>query len=91
MKQLQGTARGRIVELATNIDVSIGNRTVSPGDYVIADRSAAIFIRSEDMDSVLAAAEKISRKEAAMADAINAGRPISAVMGGDYEDMLKAK
>ena len=84
------TARGRILELATNMPVTIGDVTVTPGDYVIADRSAAIFLSATDIDRVLAAAEIIARREAAMAEAIQAGRPISAVMGGDYEHMLKA-
>ena len=83
------TARGRIVELGTNVPVSIGDVTVAPGDYVIADRSAVIFIPAADIDRVLAAAERIAAKEEAMAKAILAGEPIGAVMGASYEHMLK--
>jgi regulator of RNase E activity RraA len=83
------TARGRVVEKGTNVPVQIGAVTVHPGDYVLADRSAVIFIAQADIDRVLAAAELIVAREAAMAKAILAGTPISQVMGGNYEHMLK--
>jgi len=84
------TARGRVVELATNGSVEIGTVTVNPGDYVIADGSAVAFIRSEHIEQVLLAAESIAAREAAMAEALRAGRPITEVMGANYEHMLKA-
>ena len=62
--------------------------TVDPGDYVIADRSAVIFIAAADIVRVLEAAEEIAAKEAAMAAALREGKPISTVMGGNYESML---
>ena len=82
------TARGRVVELATNGPVAIGTVSVNPGDYVIADGSAVVFIRPEHIEQVLAAAESIAAREAAMAQALRAGRPITEVMGANYEHML---
>jgi regulator of RNase E activity RraA len=82
------TARGRLVEKATNRPVRIGAMTVNPDDYVIADRSAVIFIAPEHIDAVLEAAEQIVAREAAMARAIRAGERISEVLGGSYERML---
>jgi regulator of RNase E activity RraA len=82
------TARGRIVELASNQPVRIGDVTVSAGDYVIADGSAVIFIRPEHIDSVLEAGEAIVTREAVMAKALLGGQPITEVMGADYEHML---
>lgn len=82
------TARGRVVEKGTNVPVQVGAVEVAPGDYVLADRSAVIFIAARDIDRVLQAAETIVAKEAAMAKAILAGRPIGEVMGGNYEHML---
>jgi hypothetical protein len=38
---------------------------------------------------VLEAAEAIFEREAAMAKALSAGTPVSQVMGGAYEHMLK--
>ena len=83
------TARGRVVELGTQVDLSIGPVTVQPGDYVLADRSAVIFIKERDIERVLQAAEVIVAKEAAMAKAILAGTPIGEVMGGHHEHMIK--
>ena len=83
------TARGRLVEVATNERIAVGTVVVSAGDYVIADASAVVFIRQADLSRVLDAAEKIVEKEKLMAESIRAGTPISKVMGADYESMLK--
>lgn len=83
------TARNRIVEAATDVPVTIGDVTVRPGDYALADSSAAIFIRAEDIVRVLQAAEDIAAREAAMGEALQQGKPITEVMGASYEHMLK--
>lgn len=82
------TARGRVVEKATNGPVTVWGVEVAAGDYVIADRSAVIFIRAVCIDAVLGVAESIAAREAAMAKSILAGTPISQVMGGHYEHLL---
>jgi len=83
------TARGRLVEIATNEPITVGTVLVSAGDYVIADASAVVFIRQADISRVLDAAEKIVAKEKLMAESIRAGTTIGQVMGADYESMLK--
>ena len=83
------TARGRVVEKGTNVAVEVGTVTVQPGDYVLADGSAVIFIAAANIARVLEAAEMIVAKEAAMAKAILSGTPIGQVMGGNYEHMLE--
>jgi regulator of RNase E activity RraA len=83
------TARGRIVELGTNVPVTFETVDVMPGDYVIADRSAVIFIAPDAIARVLDVAEGIAGKEAAMAAALAASQPIGEVMAGNYEHMLK--
>jgi regulator of RNase E activity RraA len=83
------TARGRIVELGTNVPVTIGAVEVHPGDYVVADSSGVAFIPAAQLERVLAAAEAIARREAAMMDLLRAGRAIHEVMGADYEGMLQ--
>lgn len=83
------TARGRVVEKGTNVPVTVWGVAVEAGDFVLADRSAVIFIRAADVDRVLDAAETIAAREAAMAKALLAGQPPSQVMGGNYEFMLK--
>jgi len=82
------TARGRIVEVATNEPVAIGDVTVSPGDYVIADGSGVVFVPSAEILGVLETAESIVERERAMAEALLAGQPISQVMGASYEKLL---
>lgn len=84
------TARGRVVELGTNIPVTIEGVRVDPGDYVAADRSGVIIIKPQNIDRVLDLAHGLVAKEAAMARALLAGTPASAVMAGNYETMLES-
>lgn len=83
------TARGRVAEAFTNQPITVGEVTVHPGDYAIADASGVVFVRAQDIARVLDAAEAIAGREAAMARALLAGQPVSAVMGADYEHMLR--
>ena len=83
------TARGRIVETATNQPILVGDVQVSAGDYAIADASAVVFVAQGEIQRVLETAESIMAREDAMAQALRAGTPISQVMGANYEHMLK--
>lgn len=83
------TARGRVAEAFTNQPITLGEVTVHPGDYAIADASGVVFVRADDIARVLDAAEAIAGREAAMARALLAGQPVSQVMGADYEHMLR--
>ncbi|MGH9638415.1 MAG: RraA family protein [Candidatus Acidiferrales bacterium] len=83
------TARGRIVELANNQPIEVGDVKVTPGDYAIADSSGVVFIAAEEIGRVLPAAEEIAAREAAMAKALLEGEPITKVMGANYENMLR--
>ena len=83
------TARGRIVEVATNEPITVADICVSPGDYAIADGSAVVFVARVEIQRVVETAESIMQKEEAMAAAIREGRPISQVMDASYEHMLK--
>lgn len=84
------TARGRIYESATGDPITVGDVTVSQGDWVVADGSGAAFIPGERIDDALAAAERIAAREAGMTKAVLAGHPVSTVMGGDYEHLLES-
>lgn len=83
------TARGRVEEVSVNEPVSIGGVTVAPGDLVIADGSGVVFIPAAHAAEVIGAAERIAGREAAMAKDLLAGRPVTEVMGRDYEFMLR--
>ena len=84
------TARGRIIEVATGQPVTIGEVTVADGDYVLADGSAVAFNPAAQLERVVTEAEKIAAREGLMAKAARDGKPMSQVMGADYEQMLKA-
>lgn len=85
------TARGRVVERDWNVDVEIAGVAVSPGDYVIADRTGVVFIAKQDIEAVLEKAEFLQAKEAAMVARIRAGESMPTVMGHDYETLLKGE
>jgi regulator of RNase E activity RraA len=83
------TARGRIVEVATNEPIMVGDVELNPGDYAVADGSGVVFIAAGDIARVLEAAEAIVAREEAMAQALREGVPIGQVIGASYESMLK--
>jgi 4-hydroxy-4-methyl-2-oxoglutarate aldolase len=83
------TARGRIVELANNQPIVVGDVSVKAGDYAIADSSGVVFVAAEEITRVLPTAEDIAAREAAMAQALRDGEPITKVMGANYENMLR--
>ena len=83
------TARGRVVEEAWDVPVTIAGVAVGASDYVIADGSGVVFIGADRAAEVIGAAEEIAAREARMAELVNQGVPISEVMGARYENMLK--
>ena len=83
------TARGRVAEIGTQVEITVGDITVQGDDYVIADRSGVIFIAAAQIERVLCTAEHIVAREAAMAKALLAGEPVSQVMGANYEHLLR--
>jgi 4-hydroxy-4-methyl-2-oxoglutarate aldolase len=74
------TARTRVVQESFNEPVRIAGVEVRPGDLVIADGSGAVFIASDRAEEVVAAAERLAAKEAAMIAAVRAGRSVVEVM-----------
>jgi regulator of RNase E activity RraA len=83
------TARGRIVEVATNVTITVGDLTVNPGDFVVGDGSGVAFVAEGDVERVLEAAAAVIARERAMVAALREGKPISQVMGTGYETMLR--
>jgi len=64
---------------------------VKPGDLVIADSSGVVFISADHEDEVVTSAEDIAAREALMTKDVLSGKPISEVMGANYETMLERK
>jgi 4-hydroxy-4-methyl-2-oxoglutarate aldolase len=86
---VQVTARGRIMQQSFNEQIAFAGVEVNPGDLVIADASGVVFIPQRREIEVLAQAEALAEREAAMAAAIRAGRSVLEVMESmGYEAML---
>jgi regulator of RNase E activity RraA len=86
---VQVTARGRIMQQSFNEEIAFAGVQVHPGDLVIADGSGVVFIPRAKEAEVIAQAEALARREAAMAEAIRSGRSIVEVMETmGYETML---
>lgn len=83
------TARGRIAEHSFQEPITFGNVAVKPGDHVFADGSGVVFVDQTRVEEIVATAEDIFAREAAMAAAIDRGELIGEVMAGNYEDMLR--
>lgn len=82
------TARGRVVEVATGDPLDLDGVAVAPGDLVVADRSAVVFVPLADAEAVLARATEIAERERRMAEQIGSGVPAEEVLDGRYEQML---
>ncbi|MFD5033883.1 RraA family protein [Streptomyces sp. NPDC058405] len=74
------SARGRVVQHAMDEPITFGEITVRPGDYVVADGNGVAFVPGPDAQRIVAFAERIVAREAAMADAVAQGRPVADVM-----------
>lgn len=84
------TARGRIMEEATNVSVQFGGVKVSPGDFVVGDKSGVVIIPENKIDIVLSRAEKLYDRELRMIEDIKTGMSIVEVdIKYNYEKMLK--
>jgi regulator of RNase E activity RraA len=83
------TARGRAVEVSWGEPVQFAGVPVARGDLVLADAGGVVIIPRAHAETVIAAAERIAATEAAMAAALDAGRPVSEVMGASYEELTE--
>jgi regulator of RNase E activity RraA len=84
------TARGRIMEEATNVLIQFGGVQVSPGDIVVADRSGVVIVPVARMEEVLKKSEELLQKEEAMINDIRLGMSILEVDNKySYEKMLE--
>ena len=86
---IPATARGRIIETDFNCPITVGPVTVSPGDWVVADGSGVVFLNRKNVEAILAQAEQLVVREAALVKDIEAGMPVSKVMSRTYEHMTQ--
>jgi 4-hydroxy-4-methyl-2-oxoglutarate aldolase len=84
------TARGRIMEEATNVMIQFGGVQVRPGDIVMGDRSGVVIIPAEQLAEVVEKAETFFQKEEQMIAEIRSGASMLEVDNKfNYEKMLK--
>lgn len=84
------TARGRVMEEATNCMVQFGGVQVRPGDIAFGDRSGVVIVPQEKIEEVLIKAEELYVKEEAMINAMRSGKSAMQVDEEfNYEKMLK--
>jgi len=84
------TARGRVMEEATNTMIQFGGVQVRPGDIVFGDKSGVVIIPIERLEDVIQKSEELYQKEEAMIADIKAGIPMVEVDEKyNYEKMLK--
>lgn len=74
------TARGRIVERASDGPVSFGGVTVHSRDMVVADASGVVFVPADRAEQILSAAERLASRQEAMLAAVRSGRSVVEVM-----------
>jgi 4-hydroxy-4-methyl-2-oxoglutarate aldolase len=84
------TARGRVMEEATNVMIQFGGVQVRPGDVLIADKSGIAVIPQEKLEEVLGKAEELYQKEENMVAEIRSGKSMIEIdQKYNYEKMLK--
>lgn len=80
------TARGRIAEADWNQPISFAGVSVAPGDLVLADGSGVVTLPQALAEQIIDLAETLALREQSMAEQIDAGAPITEVMGATYEN-----
>lgn len=74
------SARNRLVQISSGTPVSIAGVTVNENDYVIADRCGTVFVPAARIDEVVTIAERITRRQDGMLQAVRTGRSVEEVM-----------
>lgn len=82
------SARNRVVQVDAACPIQVGGVTVAEGDYVLADTCGTVFVPQAHIDQVLDLAERIARRQAAMVDAVRAGRSVAEVMHDSQFDAI---
>jgi regulator of RNase E activity RraA len=74
------TARGRIAERGSDVPVLFGGVLVQSGDLVLADGSGVVFLPAARAGEIIATAERLTARQAAMVAAIRGGESVIDVM-----------
>lgn len=82
------TARGRYIEIGTNIPVTIAGVTIHPGDFAVLDQSGAVIIPRTRIRDVLCQAAELRRFEEEFERALTAGEDPVTVLDSRYEALV---
>lgn len=85
------TARRRVVELASGVQIDLSGTPVRPGDLILADGSGVACLPLARAAEVIEAAERLAGEEQKMAARLRAGEPVTSVLGSRYETMMGDK
>jgi regulator of RNase E activity RraA len=85
------TARGRVMETATNGLVMIGAVPLRPHDFVLADANGVVILPQDRIDDIVGEARRLHNFENSIRAAVAAGTPIGEAMNESYETALKTQ
>lgn len=74
------SARNRLVQIGSGVQVEIRGVKVDENDYVIADNCGVVFIPADRIQDVLELGERIDRRQNGMVQEVRSGRSVAEVM-----------
>ncbi|KAI1028284.1 hypothetical protein LB503_002781 [Fusarium chuoi] len=74
------SARNRLVQIDSGVQVEIRGVKVDENDYVIADNCGVVFVPADRIEDVLELGERIDRRQNAMVQEVRSGRSVAEVM-----------
>ncbi len=77
---LRGSTKGQPGEL--NVDISIGDIVIRPGDFMCGDADGVVVIRADEVETVLPTAQRQLAEEEGRNGRIKAGTPLSEILAG---------
>ena len=83
------TARGRYIEIGTNVPITISGVTIHPGDFAVLDPSGAVIIPQTQIRDVLSQAAKLQCFEEEFERALAAGEDPVTVLDSRYEALVE--
>lgn len=74
------SARNRLIQIDSGVQVEIRGVKVDENDYVIADNCGVVFIPADRIEDVLELGERIDRRQNAMVQEVRSGGSVAEVM-----------
>jgi 4-hydroxy-4-methyl-2-oxoglutarate aldolase len=81
------SARGRLREVAIEVDVTIAGVTVHPYDWIVADGDGVMVVPAVEAADVAVAGTAMLDAEAGLRERIRRGASLGSVLSGEYESL----